>query len=321
MAGRRRPSSGAAELFLGTLAACAPKHSLLEVRYRAEEARLARFFIGVRVSSAARIITQIGQRTDVYVGCAPRVRRSGGREDIAPTALLWADCDGPDGATALHAFPIPPSVIVRSGTATNAHAFWALTSALALHALEDANRRLALVLAADPMCVDGARILRVPGTLNYKHDTPRPVRLHRYTPARYRSSEILAALPPVPPTPTLFRGTPPGLPRTSDPLLSIAPADYVRVLTGREPGRDHKIACPLHTEKTPSFHVYSTAELGWACFGCPTPTGKPLGGDIYTLASLLWLTGQSRDVPLRGRQFIEVRRRLMAIFFGENADM
>jgi CHC2 zinc finger/RepB DNA-primase N-terminal domain len=266
--------------------------------------------MGIHAPSAARIITQIGQRTDVYVGCAPRIRRSGGREDIAPTALLWADCDAPDVVAALHAFPFAPSVILRSGTATNAHGFWALTSALALTELEDANRRLALALGADPKCVDGARILRVPGTFNFKNDTRRPVRLFRYTAARYRPSEILPALPPVPAAPAIIcgRDAPRSLPRTNDPLLSIAPADYVRVLTRREPGRDHKIACPLHSEKKPSFHVYSTAERGWACFGCPTPTGRPLGGDIYTLASQLW------GIPTSGRDFIELRDRLDDLF-------
>jgi hypothetical protein len=306
---RRRRSSGAAELFLGTLAAYAPRHSLLEVRYRVEGTQLARFFIDIHAPSAARIITQIGQRTDVYVGCAPRIRRSGGRADIAPTALLWADCDGPDVVAALHAFPLPPSVILRSGTATNEHAFWALTSALSLSELEDANRRAIAALGADPKCVDGARILRIPKTFNFKGDTPQPVRLLRYSPIRYRPTDLLAVLPPaLPALPMREAGTPQSLRRTDDPLLRIAPADYVRVLTTREPGRDHKILCPLHPETKPSFHVYPTAERGWACFGCPTSTGRPLGGDIYKLASLLW------SIPTSGRDFIELRDRLDELF-------
>jgi CHC2 zinc finger/RepB DNA-primase from phage plasmid len=206
--------------------------------------------------------------------------------------------------------------------ATNAHAFWALTAALSLHELEDANRRLALVLGADPTCVDGARILRVPGTFNFKSRPPRPVRLLRYSPVRYRPADILAILPAAPAAPATAHPTSaPSAPRASDPLLHIEPADYVRILIGREPGRDHKIACPFHEDRTPSFHVYASAERGWTCFGCRTPDGKPLGGDIYKLASLVWLTGQSADGPLRGRRFIEVRERLMAIFFGENADV
>jgi hypothetical protein len=298
-------SWGAAELLLGTLAAYVPRHSLLDVRYRAESKRLSRFFVGIHAASAARIITLIGQRTDVYVGCAPRVRRSGGRQDIASSALLWADCDGQHVARALRAFPLPPSIVVGSGTATNAHAFWALTAALPLLALENANRRLALALGADPRCVDGARILRVPGTLNFKSHLSRPVRLLRYSPARYRPADILAALPAGPTPPSASDIGPARSPRrASDPLLRIEPADYVRVLIGRDVGRDHKIACPFHNDQTPSLHAYATAERGWTCFGCRTPTGRPLGGDIYTLASLLW------DIPTNGRDFLKLRDRL-----------
>jgi len=306
-----RPTSwGAAELFLGTLAAYAPPHSLLEVRYRAHGTRLHRFFIGIHARTAARIIVQIGQRTDVYVGCAPRVRRGGGREDIAPSALLWADCDGSQALTALDAFPFPPNVRVRSGTAANVHAFWALTATFKLQELEEANRRLALALGADSRCVDGARILRVPGTLSFKSGSPRPVRLLRYSPARYRPADILAALPPAPAAPATSDAARAQRPeRASDPLLRIAPAEYVRVLTGREPGHDHKIACPLHDpDNTPSFHVYPTAQEGWTCFGCPTTNGKPLGGDIYTLASRLW------KLPTSGRDFVQLRERLDHMF-------
>jgi hypothetical protein len=60
--------------------------------------------------------------------------------------------------------------------------------------------------------------------------------------------------------------------------------------------------------------VYQEPGRGWYCFGC----GR--GGSIYDLAALLWLTGQSQGMPLRGRQFIEVRRRLMAIFFAVTTD-
>jgi len=310
MSARRTRSFGAAELFLGMLAAYAPAHSLLEVRYRVHGARLHRFFIAIHARTAARIITQMGQRTDVYVGCAPRVRRGGGRQDIAPCALLWADCDGPQALAALDAFPCRPTVVVCSGTASNVHAFWALTARLNVHQLEDANRRLALALGADPRCADAARILRVPGTHSLKSGNPRPVRLLRYTPARYRPADIFAVLPPAPVAPTagtVARAQRPE--RASDPLLRITPAEYVRVLTGREPGRDHKIACPLHApDNTPSFHVYPTAQEGWTCFGCPTANGKPLGGDIYTLASMLW------KLPTSGQGFLRLRKRLEQTF-------
>ncbi len=300
---------GAAELYLRTLTAFAPPHTLLDVRYRTSGHDLGQLFLDADTHNAARTIVRISRWTDVYVGVAPRIRRRGTRQDIAPTPLLWADCDGPTALAALHSFQPPPTMIVTSGTEQHAHAYWALTRSLNTEELEDANSRLAAALGADPKCTDAARVLRPPGTLNHKHKPPRPVKLHQYTNRRYRPVEILTALPPKPRPPATSHTQRAARPcRYSDPLLAIPPADYVRVLTGRQPWRDGKILCPLHPENAPSFHAYPTPQQGWACYGCPTPTGRPLGGDIYTLASHLWHT------PTTGPAFRELRHWLDALF-------
>lgn len=299
-----------AERYLDVLAELAPPGTLLDVRYRAAGRRLARFFIGMRVRKRAALITSIGQRTDVYVGCAPRVRRSGGRADVAATALLWVDCDTPESSLALRSFVPAPAMIVASGTGENAHAYWPLIEPLSIRQVEQSNRRLASALGADQRCAEAARILRVPETLNHKHQPPRAVELRLYSPVRYAPIEILSVLPPL-----LTHGTPEprrsGLLRREDkgdPLLQIAPARYVHALTGREPGRNGKLNCPFHDDDTPSFHAYATPERGWTCFGCPSSNGKPLGGDIYTLASLVW------GIPTRGRDFLRLRDRLDHMF-------
>ncbi len=290
------------------LGAFAPRFGLFDVRYRVRGGGLARIFLAVDAVDAASTIVRIGQGTDVYVGCAVRVRRRGRREDIAPAALLWADCDGPAAFAALLAFTPAASAIVASGGEHCAHAYWALTRPLGVEKLERCNRRLAAALGADARCADAARVLRVPGTRNCKTLPPRPVELLRYTNARYRPQEILSALP------ALAEPPPRRLPRRSrsgshpDPLLMIEPARYVKVLTGREPTRQGKIRCPFHPDDTPSLHVYRSPERGWTCFGCTSPDGRPLGGDIYTLASLLW------GVPASGREFLELRVRLDALF-------
>jgi RepB DNA-primase from phage plasmid len=319
-----------AERYLRMLSAFAPPSTLLEVRYRVKGRDLARFFMDAHDPRAASKITKLGGRTDVYVGCAPRVCKRGTREDIAPTALLWVDCDGPAAVAALLAFQPAASMIVTSGSTNqtterddvdrdelaNAHGYWALTHPLSAEELHDANRRLAQQLGADPRCADPPRILRVPDTLNFKGDPPRPVRLRQYTSIRYQPAEILSNLPPSP-TP---QAAPPtqaaaGRHHSADPLLAIEPARYVHVLTGREPGREGKIHCPFHhPDNTPSFHVYRTPGRGWTCFGCTAPGGKLLGGDIYTLASLVW------GIPASGRDFIELQSRLDALFAVNRAE-
>ena len=303
-------STVAAERYLDVLAELAPPGTLLDVRYRGSGRQLARFFIGMRARKRAALITSIGQRTDVYVGCAPRLRRSGGRADVAATALLWVDCDTPESSLALRSFTPAPAMIVASGTGENTHGYWPLTEPLTIKQVEQANRRLARALGADPRCAEPARILRVPETLNHKHRPPRPVELCLYSPVRYAPIEILSALPLLP-TGETSESAPSARRRRGDgddPLLWIAPARYVHALTGREPGRDGKINCPFHDDETPSFHAYPTPERGWTCFGCPTSNGKPLGGDIYTLASLLW------GIPTSGRDFLRLRDRLDEVF-------
>lgn len=81
-------------------------------------------------------------------------------------------------------------------------------------------------------------------------------------------------------------------------LLEIPAADYVEALAEVEVGRG-KVACPLHSERTPSFSVKETI---WHCFGC----GE--GGNIYNLAGALW------GLPLSGRQFMEIHERLLEIY-------
>ncbi len=320
----------ATELYLRMLTEHAPPGTLLDVRYRLPTGDMARFFLQAKVNipDAAKTLTRIGRQTDVYVGCALRLRPSGTRKDIAPAHLLWADCDGPAALAALADFPITPSVIVTSGSPAttagratanhreNAHAYWPLTHPLAPAALEEANRRLAHALGADPICTDATRILRVPGTHNFKHDPARPVRLSRYTPMRHNPEDLLALLPELhvasspPSTSSGMRVTrrDPDPARGDDPLQAIDPRHYVRVLTGQDPGRDNKIHCPFHDDKTPSLHAYPTPEQGWTCFACKTTSGRRLGGDIYTLAALLW------SIPNRSQGFYELRERLDDLF-------
>jgi hypothetical protein len=82
----------------------------------------------------------------------------------------------------------------------------------------------------------------------------------------------------------------------------------VEVLLGRRVPSSRKIHCPFHPDTIPSFHVYPSPAEGWTCFGCSGLDGRPVGGDIYTLASLLW------DIPARGPDFLRLRSRLEATF-------
>jgi hypothetical protein len=109
------------------------------------------------------------------LGCAPRVRRDGTASAIERVWCLWADCDDRDALERLQVFRPLPNFVIRSGSNDSAHAYWQLDKPLSPAWARRANLRLALALGADRAATDGARILRPAGTLNHKHDPPRPV--------------------------------------------------------------------------------------------------------------------------------------------------
>lgn len=286
-------------VYLDALAGAEPAGALIEVRHKVPGGRgMRQVFIPCEERlRVAELVLELGSRTDLYVGVAPRQRRHGGRDAVEHVHVLWADCDGPAAVAALDAFSPAPSMVVRSGSGGNVHAYWPLWPPLAPHAAERANRRLAHALGADQGSTDAARILRPPGTFNHKGGAPRPVELAHLAADVFAASDVVGALPD-PPTP---RRELPAAPRVDhdDPLLQVAPPVYVEALTGREVGRDGKVRCPFHEDRTPSLHVYDHPDDGWCCFaGCG-------GGSIVDFASRLW------GIEPRGAGYHELRRRLL----------
>lgn len=271
----------------------------IELRYRHAGGMRTRFY-GARGPhhALAQTAIRLAETHDVYVGCALRSAQRGDRAHIGQAWTLWAECDGSDAHAALDAFEPAPTLLIASGTPGHMHAYWALDAPLRADALEDANRRLAAAVSGDPVCYDAARILRPPGTQNHKHTPPLPVRQIGSVGLVHRHAEILGELPPVP----AMASTPSGQRPVSDALLTIPPEEYVPALTGRELGRDNKISCPFHEDRTPSLHVYPSPNRGWYCYGC----GR--GGSIYDLAAALW------DVGTRGSEFLELKHRLSTRF-------
>lgn len=264
------------------------------------------------LEAVAHEIERLAPRAHVWVGVAPRRPHpetgelGGKREHVAPARVLWVDCDRKgeaDPLERLRSFRPVPHMLVRSGGGY--HAYWLLAEAVERpDCLRAANERLAQALDADPQSADAARLLRPPGTLNFKSEygRPRPVTLVflRDQP-RYRFAEVVGSLPGR--TPKRRRTKRPSR-ALADPLHRLAPADYFRALAGSEPDREGKVCCPLpgHDDPEPSCHVYDAASEGWYCFGC----GR--GGDIYELAGELW--GFRRE----GAEFVELRRLLLKRF-------
>jgi len=100
----------------------------LELRYRLEDGyRMGQLFARPTGYARSTRALALGARTEVYVGCAPRTRRHGGRDAVRRAFMLWVDCDGEDAASRLERFEPAPSIVIASGTRCNCHAYWPLS--------------------------------------------------------------------------------------------------------------------------------------------------------------------------------------------------
>jgi len=291
----------ALDSYLRMLAGPAPGARLLEIRFALRYRGMGRLFIAAHSApGASRLIRRIAARTDVYVGVCLRTRRAGGRDAIDRSHLAFVEIDTPDALDRLRAFPHPPSMIVSSGTAGHAHAYFTLSAPVTVLELERANRRLAHALGGDLVSVDAARILRPPSSWNHKHSPPTRVELIELDRARrYDLDQLVDGLDDPPSRPSVSARTSRGPGRTElDALLLAVPAaEYVHALTGISADRTGKIHCPFHQDHTASLQLYEDGT--WYCYGA-----CKAGGSIFDFASRLWLTGT------KGAAFLKLRARL-----------
>jgi hypothetical protein len=127
-----------------------------------------------------------GQGYDCYMGVLRRQRPGGKAADAADMSpVLWADIDpykasagdGPsDSLMWVLTFAVPPSIIVDSGHGI--HVYWLLRQAVPVATATLAMKGIAKDIGGDNTH-DAARVLRLPGTNNYKGGGKVPVRLLR----------------------------------------------------------------------------------------------------------------------------------------------
>jgi AAA domain-containing protein/primase-like protein len=144
---------------------------------------------------------------NVYFGVASRRHATDGTlQNCRLLVVLFSDFDfktTPESVVRaqLVKFPLPPSLIVRSGGGL--HVYWLLREPLELPddfaRTKDLLRRLALHLGGDLGSAEPAHVLRVPGTRNFKYTPPRAVTVEALDPERrYNPSEFDDLLPAEP---------------------------------------------------------------------------------------------------------------------------
>jgi hypothetical protein len=174
-----------------------------DIECRALPSRICRFYPVRRPEGLAAFVRE-HRHENVYVGVATRRDdRSGKLENCLQLPALYVDLDfkqtpESDARAALAGFPFPPSLIVVTGGGL--HVYWLLREPLDLATDEpsarNALRRLGLRLGADLSAAECARVLRLPGSFNYKYAPPPRVGLEVCEPSRrYNLSELLEFLP------------------------------------------------------------------------------------------------------------------------------
>jgi hypothetical protein len=185
------------------------------------------------------------------------------------------------------------------------HDYWRLAMHVDADTADAALKRLRHHLGSDSRCAEPARVLRPIGSTWRKDGLVRPVELiHVDLSGVYPIDDVLDgtdALPtPEPPRRARVRldgNDSHSLGALEAALKAVPPPVYVAALTGREPNRAGKIQCPFHDDWNPSFHVYPTAEQGWACFQCDNGNGRVAGGSIVDLGARLYGMDPRRDYP------------------------
>jgi len=296
------------DLFLDMLYGAEPDGSFAELRFKLRTGGMGQDFLAVRDRERlGGLIQARGRSTDCYLGVAPRIRPQGTRGGVERVHVLWADLDTPEAVAALEGFEPAPSMVIASGSGQ--HAYWAAWPPVGPGEAERANRRIANALGADMAATDGARILRPPGSFNFKTGTPRPVTLERMAGEVYTAEDVVGHLPDLPSAERRPTAPVRALTATDDLLMGLPAVIYAEALTGQEIGRDGKIGCPFHEDRTPSLHVYEHPKTpgsvpGWKCYGCNR------SGSIIDFGAALY------GLEPRGRGFHEIRKRLEADLLG-----
>lgn len=167
------PDIARAPIWFFEMIAAGSDDGFIELRHRDAATRKVRahFIRASRPDLALQQALRLTETGDVWCGMTVRGRQEGKAESCVRANLLWADLDG--GRDLLDAAPVPPSLLVESGGPNRYQAFWAvdgvdLTDPEAREKFTDTLHRLQTAVGSDPVA-DLPRVMRVPGSLNWKY--------------------------------------------------------------------------------------------------------------------------------------------------------
>jgi len=192
--------------FLSALLPEVRSGSLLEIRVKSHSGRIQQFFLA-SLDELDLMLPALIDQGDIWYGVGPRVRERGRTEDVRCLGATWVDMDfkvfqdEQEALVTLSRFSAKPSIVVHSGGGF--HPYWLLDEGIPAGQLNEVvrvNKGLSVGLgpAGTPLdpATDAARVLRLPGTRNFKYTPPRDARVIHWEPERrYKLSDLKAAVP------------------------------------------------------------------------------------------------------------------------------
>ncbi len=155
---------------------------------------------------------------DIYYSVNPvsaaadrSIHRKSHKADVMAVNCLWAEFDDKDfaGNAAGYAAQLAPAPSITIHSGGGVHAYWLLVDTFVIgceearEEIDGIQKRWQVHQGGDKGVNDLARVLRVPGSLNFKYTPPREVEIRLWEPGRvYNLADLAALLPPAPPKPT-----------------------------------------------------------------------------------------------------------------------
>jgi len=181
-------ADGAASRFLGAVFENS-SFNPASIEVRALTDKGPRTLMAQNLKQVEDFVTQwTGRRANVYFGVTLRrpMVAKGSAENCVEATCAWVDLDvdkqkleGKKVQDALMGLMFKPTFIIHSGGGV--HCYWLFREPLNIdpkteegrenvERLEQLNRQLSGMMAGDPVCHDVARILRIPGSANWKYE-------------------------------------------------------------------------------------------------------------------------------------------------------
>jgi RepB DNA-primase from phage plasmid len=306
------PAAGQIELYARVVHAGA--RGLVEVvrARRLADGRLGRFERGARewclvagegAALAALVSEQLeAERRELFVTPAALVGPRGRNEAVAGAICAWVDLDDPERLEGLREFAHRPHLVVASGSGGR-HAYWRLDRPVGREEIAQANRMLCERLGGDRQSTNPARLMRLPGSANWKSGEPAQCRIlwaDLASPGHEPASLLEGLRDPREPRPPARRSAWRGSDGERE-LDAVPPPQYFWAIAQiAVPEGGGHVRCPhaAHPDRHPSAYCYPESGRGWHCFSCGAG-----GGAVQLVAALRGL----ETAGLRGEAYVRCR--------------